>query len=124
MTLDEFLLARIAEDEAAARAAYSEGTWRSGTTYTAFPSVEARSWTVAANLERTDADHIARHDPARVLAECQARRWIVEAYVDDDNRGRYGGCGDDCEWKALNYALRCLALPYADHPDYDEEWRP
>ena len=20
--------------------------------------------------------------------------------------------------------LRTLALPYADHPDYDEEWRP
>ena len=51
---------------------------------------------------------LARHDPARVLAECEAKRQIVQNAQDP---------GDD-----LFVAI--LALPYADHPDYREEWRP
>ncbi len=129
--LAEFLLARIAEDETAARTVYSPGTWRSGTTYTAFVSVEAHSWTVVSDLERGDADFIARHDPARVLAECEAKRRIVElhpkileAYPDPkayccsacSAGGEYPG-GWPCA------TLCALTLPYADHPDYRDEWR-
>jgi hypothetical protein len=29
-------------------------------------------------------------------------------------------CQDSCGWDTL----RLLALPYADHPDFREEWRP
>lgn len=52
--------------------------------------------------------HVARHDPARVLAECRAKRRLVEE-LGAFRRGA---------------ALRLLAMPYADHPDYRQEWKP
>jgi hypothetical protein len=61
-----------------------------------------------------NAAHIARWDPARVLAECEAKRLLLQREPCDDT-----GVGDDpC------HHLRALAVPYADHPDYREEWRP
>lgn len=56
------------------------------------------------------ADHIARHDPARVLAECEAKRRIVEWASDGEG---------EFHWSTV---LAPLAAVYADHPDYREEW--
>jgi hypothetical protein len=68
--------------------------------------------------------HIARHDPARVLREIDAKRDIV------------GDLAEVIRWaerKSLDYqdgadvcerTLKRLALPYADSPGYREEWRP
>ena len=123
MTLTEFLLARIDEDETMARTAVSP--WRN----------EWTSEDVGVTM------HIERHDPARVLAECKARRRIVAAFEDERirkdiyNRGYDDGLlttSDDmrqrwssnARWAGLEIAARALALPYADHPDYDETWRP
>ena len=47
--------------------------------------------------------HIARHDPARVLADIRAKRQLL----------------DEGRW-----VLRLLALPYADHDEYQQEWTP
>ncbi|MDB5243970.1 MAG: hypothetical protein JWP57_4596 [Spirosoma sp.] len=82
--LTEFLLARIAEDESAARA---------------LPSFIVDA---AVAYERI---HFARWAPARVLAECDAKRRAREMQIADE-------------------LDRILALPYADHPDYRSEWRP
>lgn len=79
---------------------------------------------VATVVHDHDRQHIVRHDPARVLAEVGAKRRIVKAFESNNNYELYGGCGDDCEWGALDYALKALALPYADHADYREEWKP
>ena len=49
--------------------------------------------------------HIARWDPARVVAECESKRRILERHEQDEE------------------ILRVLALPYADHRDYRDEWR-
>jgi hypothetical protein len=101
VTLTEFLLARIAEDEAIALAAtFTDG----GTVYTD-------------NDERGPARlrHITRHDPARVLAECAAKRNIVRKF----------DCAAFTESsRPQEFLLRALAAVYADHPDYREEWRP
>ena len=118
MTLTEFLLARIAEDEAAAKAA-SPGGWSWGAVDTA--------------TSVADMEHIARHDPARVLAECEAKRRIVEdadTYVsefeneeyriDQPSAGRVAGRARS--WR--DDLLRALATVYADHEDYRDEWRP
>jgi Family of unknown function (DUF6221) len=115
-TLTDFLLARIAEDERAARAASHQkvagpfhGHWRSD------------SALLSANgaLEASDRTHIARHDPARVLAECEAKRQLLS-----DETLTYGvranGESSAFHLRVMGY----LALPYADHPDYREEWRP
>lgn len=57
--------------------------------------------------------HMARHDPARVLREIEAKRRILDAW---DQDGAFWPGGSDVP------AL--LALPYADRPGYREEWRP
>jgi Family of unknown function (DUF6221) len=63
------------------------------------------------------ADHIARHDPARVLADIAAKRRIVETCA--DMMWKHEG-GPDVVADAV---LRDLAAIYAEHPDYDESWR-
>ena len=119
MTLTEFLLARIAEDEAVARAV-SRAHWRYsiGDTW----DLEGVEHDVVRGLGDSEiaftfeleATHIARHDPARVLAKCEALRRIVEQYA---SLAKHGDSGD------ARWVLPLLALPYADHPDYREEWR-
>lgn len=70
-------------------------------------------------------EHIARWDPARVLAECQAKRRIVKAWASArDAANDTGEMRTYGEEEGLEEALRLLALPYADHPDYRDEWRP
>ncbi len=94
--LIQFLLARIAEDEGDAAI---EAVLRSDDPYWA--SGEASVW------ER-------RMTPARVLVECEAKRGIVA-----DVASGYGPGSD-----VVPMPLALLALPYADHPDYRDEWRP
>lgn len=134
--LVEFLRARLDEDEQAASAAVP-GPWivRDGWDYEAERAVfgSPRGVQHVATTKRNEArwrenrDHIARHDPARVLAEVEAKRRILDEHRDED--GNCYGCGlcndgerrykvDECPTK------RALALPYSDHPDYREEWRP
>lgn len=76
------------------------------------------------------ADHIARHDPARVLAEVDAKRQVVEMHGQAHECVSYDWVSKEintCMWVDADEVcttLRLLALPYADHPDYREEWRP
>lgn len=71
--------------------------------------------------------HLARHDPARVLAEVEAKRRIVNELVprmndmSDAMDGEWGvGAGPE-EYES-EQLLRLFALPYANHPDYRAEW--
>lgn len=131
--LTKFLLARVAEDEAVARAA-TRGPWAayvgSVDGYGKQPVVQA-GFDSAGSLDDSaspeNAAHIARHDPARVLAECEAKRRIV------DLRERAARAAADppqgaemltvSRVAALNEVLRILVQPYADHPDLDPAWR-
>lgn len=54
--------------------------------------------------------------PARVLAECEAKRRIINWWMAGREGQPYG--------HDTMRLLGALALPYADHPDYDEAWRP
>lgn len=94
MSIVEFLLARIAEDEADAR------------------KLAATDRRPVLSLATT-----VNHSE-RLLLECEAKRRIVEAHrrqVEDD---------DPCAWiVASETLLHTLAAVYADHPDYDPAWR-
>lgn len=126
--LAEFLLARIAEDEAMARTAGKPDT--SGETL--------HGYTVSAAEDEGAPDAgvelIARFDPARVLAECEAKRKIVE--VHETIAAFYPGCtietdpccevcsgGGEYPGSFPCKTLRLLAAVYADHPDYRDGWR-
>jgi hypothetical protein len=70
--------------------------------------------------EAANAAHIARHDPARVLAECAAKRRIVEqlwSYVARPDPTSSDPSGTQALW-----IIKTLALPYADHDGYDPSW--
>ncbi|MEV5940656.1 DUF6221 family protein [Streptomyces sp. NPDC051994] len=74
--------------------------------------------------DRTAADHhqaahAVRHNPARVLAEVEAKRRILDGIAGADAEGAY----ITATFTAMD-VLRLLALPYAGHPGYREEWRP
>jgi hypothetical protein len=106
--LAQFLLARIAEDERAAR------------------DVRPGPRTV-----RTNAPDVKQYltiwHPDRALAECEAKRRIVEQTHEinrmDDLIEEHFGRGEE-KLRAGQLLLMTLALPYADHPDYREQWRP
>lgn len=88
-----------------------------------FPSMSQQPWDEARNVWN-DAEHVARHDPARVLREIEAQRRLLAAYVqvaaNDVNEVEYAhGYAN-----ALGEAVRLLALPFADRPGYRESWRP
>lgn len=70
--------------------------------------------------------YIAANDPASVLADVAAKRQIIEwlaAELDLPNEPGQGLAAALSDAKAIK-ALKILALPYADHPDYRPEWRP
>lgn len=137
--LSEFLLERIAEDEATA------GRWHD------------RECDFLGNDFDEDTDC---RGPARVLAECDAKRRIVNSAPrgyrmrsDVSYAMQYRAIeeADGTAWVEMrgtlpagtpsmlpreefmaqfmepeppSQVLRLLAMPYADHPDYDEAWRP
>jgi len=120
MTLTEFLLARISEDEARAHYALSRGDGGAleygGQWYGAI-------------------QHAKRWEPARVLAECAAKRAIVAEHQPySDGYWRTEGtcvcCVDfhadmDCENKPWPCpTLRALAAVYAERDGFQEEWAP
>lgn len=109
MTLTEFLLARIAEDEENAR--YISENQRPASGGGSVP------------LDRFIAGIYS--DPAHIWAECHAKRGIVETYAEGlwiDPGSDRAGWGVSAE--PASTMMRHLATAYADHPDYDEEWKP
>jgi hypothetical protein len=114
--LAEFLLARADEDERIAHLAARPGV---------FTGVEPWAvWSV-----KKPARGEVHMNPERALSECEAKRRVVErwrlhnwppscaALTEDDaafDRGMAQG---------FEEAMQLLALPYAAHPDYMDEWR-
>ena len=126
LTLAEFLLARVADDEVVARNAQADAMAAhrlKGLSRTDFEITQTRL------LELT----------FRVLADCEAKRAIVEVHVsersvrDELRSRRPADFGDEARSDrrtqearafAAAYVLGILATPYADHPDYRAEWAP
>lgn len=87
--------------------------------------------------EREDHEtqtHIARWHPARVLAECAAKRRLVELHALFMAFDRYPTCdscgpAEDVQFQVEHQGrtwpcttLRVLAQPYADRPGFDPAW--
>ena len=126
MTLTEFLLSRIAEDEAVARAEVARvagSPRRNGKAYALRMARECeakrrivelhKAWPVLVETPpRIERD---ASDPQRITySMTQNIRWMTEQKY----REAFGS------EPPTGPILCALALPYADHPDYDEAWRP
>lgn len=101
--LAEFLLARVGEDETVARAARGSGV------HDDRPVV--KEWIGLAN-------------PERMLVWSDARRRIVALHQNASGAAQNGAACSGCGHPEPCPTLRLMALPFADHPDYREEWRP
>jgi hypothetical protein len=127
--LVDFVRAQLDEDERVARAA-DAGRWLpedKGITFEYraddFHEGEAQARLVADS--RANQEHIACWWPARVRAEVDAKRRIVDQCAGLADMGFVGSewpPGDMSELAAQ--VLSMLALPYADQPGYRDEWRP
>lgn len=138
-----FFSARLDEDEAIAQAA-TPGPWEVDnenyaeairTLDEGDSVVSGGRWGGEAPVFGTDdALHIARHDPARVLADVTAKRAIIESFNRADVEAQRRGVlraskaeGDDLAVLivagTLQSILLALAQQYTDHPDFDPAWR-
>lgn len=140
-----FLRARLHEDEELARQAEQVGgapSWDRTADVLLLPGLQTRRRLadrgVPDALQGAVEAHAARHDPARVLAEVDAQRRIVElhepvtlragggaAYFDTTQVCR--SCEPPKQFPETAYpcaTIRLLALPFAGHPDYRNAWRP
>lgn len=122
-----WLRAQLDDDERVALAATPEA-W-----ITANRCVEVAGRRMVASVvpyvpQVTDAEHIARWDPARVLQEVEAKRLILDLYVEAVEFERR----PDSAFPGVPFAGReyldpvigFLALPYSDRPGYRQEWAP
>lgn len=130
--LVEFLRARLDEDEQVARAATpgpwtqdeEVDGWRAGR-QTVVRADRFRVVTVDQTRQHHPAGeenvaHIARHDPARVLADVAAKRALLDAMI---GPALSSAVARTCD--AGLATARYLALAYADHPEYRaDEWSP
>ncbi|TDC69578.1 hypothetical protein E1200_08095 [Actinomadura sp. GC306] len=130
MDLVEFLRARLARDEQIARDC-SGLPWKtapSGTIQTdpQPPDDPGDAAYVAKAENGAYAEHIARHDPSRTLAHVAAVRQLVDDYEKQAwilDRGHRTPELEAAQVVREN-VLRRLALPYASHPAYRDDWRP
>lgn len=102
-TLMGFLLARIEEEETAALDSRSWYQGRGG-----------RPVSEVTRVSEPFAAFVLAHDPDRVLTECVAKRRMIKLLTGQ----HWSGSTDDRE-----ELLRLLALPYAGHPAFRDEWR-
>jgi hypothetical protein len=137
MTLTEFLLERIAEDEAPTfeltpypcePGCCAPAGWV-GSRCVLCEDAPTFGGTVKAITE-VAAEHAEQvHRRTHVLAECETKRRIVK-----EASGWAALCSPD-DWPeggmegaplsdAGRWILWQFALPFSDHPDYDEAWRP
>lgn len=64
---------------------------------------------------------LAEWNQARVLEECRAREVIIRLHEGEHECSLPRWASG---WGVVGCAtLRALAMPYADHPDYRQEWR-
>jgi hypothetical protein len=112
-----FLRARLDDDEAYARNAFGDHNdagpdWRE-------PSsglLDVGDGDVIVTNDSQVSRCMERFDPARVLAEVDRDRRIIEVCAESLSVYEESGFATTM--------LRLLALPHADHPDYRQKWRP
>jgi hypothetical protein len=119
MTPVEFLQARLAEDELTALAAVDDSPhWRANYDYRDVKDGHGR-YVVQADSRHPSVEqaaHIARHSPARVLADVEATRLLIAEYL------RVDAAGDVHTRAVIEDVLRALCSVHRDHPEYNPSW--
>lgn len=143
--LEDFLLARIEEDEATAKtcvgindlARHINGApiprWKRDGMMVRSDDDDDRNIVRVGHTWGAEAEHIIRWDPARALAECASKRALIEIAFETERTidGEWGCVHSIEEIRAGECPisqpdgiemLQVLARAYADHPDFQEAW--
>ncbi|CAL9649524.1 DUF6221 family protein [Streptomyces sp. enrichment culture] len=126
----DFLRARYAEQRALALAA-SPGPWQANGEHDEVTAVDgitvAEGFALSGRQLRATVDHIAAHNPAAVLADLDAKRFLIEgcehalAAAEADPTAEAAKNSTE----VVDRLLRYFAAPFAGHPDHKgEEWAP
>lgn len=120
MTIEEFIRARLDEDEQIALAA-GDSRRTPGQDRWEFGNMQVRAQDsygvlVVGHTWPREGEHIARHDPASVLRDIAARRRILAAAERVEENGGWHISGQGVE---IIYAL---AERWNTHPDYQPGW--
>ncbi|MFF1834169.1 DUF6221 family protein [Streptomyces sp. NPDC058231] len=128
--LMQFLRDRLTEDEQIARVA-SRPPWQRDYRAAFMHGIRdaaGRALVSDGLMKSQDVCHIVHHDPARVLREVEAKRGLLKRYEEPETSAAlsdsFNKLTASVERTVLIEVFRHLALTYADHPDYREEWRP
>lgn len=107
MSLKDFLEARLLDDLLACYSAASNGN---------------EGLTPTSSTTAPEAAHLERYTPARALEDIEAKQKIVKHWPDP--MGEWSAKEAEAARAVKEHTLRLLALPYSDHPDYQQEWKP
>lgn len=120
MNITDFLIQRIAEDEAVTQAAIetvAPDAWENPAEYGNYHPEDVTFWN--------------RLTPSRVLAECAAKQAIIELhgefqYTDEEPGFTMQMWDCMCNRQTLKPCptIASLAAVYAGHRDYQQEWAP
>jgi hypothetical protein len=128
-----FVAARLDEDEQTARKAFSRLPGQeAGAVWSADYSVgmqvrDGIGHLVVKHSWVEPIEHMTRFDPKRMLDDVESKRRIVEHCAErlrDWPAERHDSEDREMAMDDLATVVKCLALPYAEHPDYQEAWRP
>ena len=133
MDIEDFLRARIDDDEATARnvlSGYAPGrsaSWSSPWS----GGLDTGDTVTSIDNDGPIAHHVAAWDPARVLAEAKTKRRLIDLAseangldIQVENEFGVGRRDEETDPYCGDEILREMARPYAGHPDYNEAWRP
>jgi hypothetical protein len=136
MELTDFIKARLDEDEAIARSAGGKvqggHCWRQVDAGRSPGLIGDELGNVVVYDEGMpiceQAEHIARHDPARALREVAAKRKILWDHT-PKTTGRRTACSRCHYGNVLGANWPCLTMTslagiWSDHPDFHPQWTP
>ena len=123
VTITEFLEARIEEDEKVANECLLPENLRPYGD-PRIPPIKPEAWgDLADNYLGGDMGRFCkRFTPLRVLAECAAKRAIIELWEDPSDVDGTTADVDAGYTMGIEAAVKALAAVYSDHPEYQEEW--
>lgn len=137
MTIEEFIRARLDEDQAAANGAREDwgaewqacGTWwLEGVQHYTVSDIARGELGHVAYAYEENVTHIARHDPARVLRQVAMLRAILHLHRSEETADKppFLVCRHD-QVAQMTGLYPCLtvqhiAAMWSDHPDYRQEW--
>lgn len=119
----EFVRRHTNQDEALAEGVIERNNAQWTCPSTGLVKINDTDWPINAANDRDVAEHIATHDPARILLECAARRTLLADILDLEAKLEQVVTLYDLK-EHVRLVKMLLAAPYAWEDDWRPDWEP